>query len=542
MALLDRFGNDALAFEGSLGEFMRAGWHNALETAEYQTNWHIDCMADYLTAAVDWQIKGPLIITMPPRHMKSIGINVFLPAWVWAQSVPDKAQRRGLYIRPGSWRGAGTRMAFISYGQELSNLHSTQCRSLIESPWYQKRWGDRFSLRDAQIQNFTNSVGGRRRAMSVNSGLTGFGANIICIDDAHNIESKSFELDRVTFLSKWDNVLNSRLDDRKNGIYIIGMQRSAENDLVGHILAREFNGVHVCLPAEFERHHPHVFTVPAAPKNPRAKKSPQVKRVTDTSAGTDGGPKLGEVWHDCRKAGEPLWPSRFPISALRDMQATMSSHAIAGQFQQRPTAPEGGLFKRAWFDNPVHMIPDFSRLDMYRSWDTAASPETASYTDPDYTVGVLLARDRATRVFYVIDVVRGRWGPADLERVLVMQAAMDAAQHGNGVKIRIPKDPGGAGKFQAHTFVAMLQGYSIWVEREDSGTGPLTTAKMRRAEPFAAQCENNLVKLLVGHWNQAFIDELCSFGPKSAHADQVDAVCGAFRGLTSGSSIAAVGA
>lgn len=44
------------------------------------------------------------------------------------------------------------------------------------------------------------------------------------------------------------------------------MQRTAENDLIGHILAHEFNGIHVCLPYihvclpyEFEPKHPHAF-------------------------------------------------------------------------------------------------------------------------------------------------------------------------------------------------------------------------------------------------------------------------------------------
>ena len=30
----------------------------------------------------------------------------------------------------------------------------------------------------------------------------------------------------------------------------------------------------------------------------------------------------------------------------------------AGQYQQRPTAREGGLFKREWFANPAKFAPD----------------------------------------------------------------------------------------------------------------------------------------------------------------------------------------
>lgn len=44
------------------------------------------------------------------------------------------------------------------------------------------------------------------------------------------------------------------------GIFIVVMQRSHERDLIGHILAKEFNGMHVCLPPEHERNHPYVFS------------------------------------------------------------------------------------------------------------------------------------------------------------------------------------------------------------------------------------------------------------------------------------------
>ena len=108
---------------------------------------------------------------------------------------------------------------------------------------------------------------------------------------------KSWETLRV-----WDEVLPTRLNDPKAGMFIIIMQRSHERDLIGNILAREFNGIHVCRPAEFEGGHPYVFRNPKWP----------VPRRTDSSYGTDGGPKIGEVWHDFRKEGETLWQSRFP--------------------------------------------------------------------------------------------------------------------------------------------------------------------------------------------------------------------------------------
>ena len=507
---------EAKACEASLGMFMRKGWSHALESSAFISNWHIDCMSDHLMAVSNHEIKGPLIFTLPPRHMKSVGINVFYPAWTWAQPIEDKERLKGISIQPNTWKGAGVRFAYISYDQGLSNTHSTKCLALIESPWYQQRWSDRFKIKQGRIEMFDNNLGGKRDAFSFSGKLTGFGAHIIVIDDAHNVLSDSYEVDRVKVLEAWDIALPSRLDDKKQGIFIIAMQRSHENDLVGHILAREFNGLHVCLPAEHERAHPFVYI------NPPQK----VIRKTDSSHGKDSGPKAGQPWQDLREEGSMLWPERFPRSIMEPDMLRMPTHAFAGQYQQRPTAREGGLFKRDWFLNPVKLVPP--TLELVRAWDLASTAETKY--DPDYSVGVLMGRDTVTGVLYIVDVIRGRWSPAAVERQVYSAAVMD----GINTRIRIPQDPGSAGKFQAFHLAGLLQGWIVSTERESG-------SKEWRAEPFAAQCEHGMVKLVEGAWNEKFVDELCAF-PNGAHDDQVDGASAAFRSLLRTVQFSAIGA
>src|SRR5690348_12725483 len=137
---------EAMACEASLGRFMRTAWRHAAQSDAFMTNWHIDCMCDHLEAAIDRQLGQLIIFSMPPRHMKSIGINVFMPAWTWAQQIPEDQRKRGLRIKDGTWRGAGTKFAFISFSDELSMRDSIWCRTLVESEWYRERWGDRFTL------------------------------------------------------------------------------------------------------------------------------------------------------------------------------------------------------------------------------------------------------------------------------------------------------------------------------------------------------------------------------------------------------------
>ena len=506
-ALSTRERVEVVRYEDSLGDFIRAAWHHAGEPQNFQSNWHIDCVSDHLMAVARREIQGPgpLIFTLPPRHMKSRGTNVFFPAWTWAQDPDPDREGHGLMVRPGTLLGPGVKFAHLSYVQRLSNEHSLACRRLIESDWYQQRWEDRVRLNYAQIAQFDNFAGGNRRAMSFSS-ITGFGADIIVVDDAHDIEKVESNVIREATLRVWDEVLPTRLNDPKAGMFIVIMQRSHERDLIGHILAKEFSGIHVCLPAEFEGGHPYIFLDPKWP----------VPRRTDSSYGSDGGPKIGETWYDFRKEGETLWQNRFPERVLKRWASSMTSHAAAGQLQQRPTAREGGLFKREWFSNPVKRVP-YEKLSLVRAWDLASASDPSN--DPDYTVGLLMGRDRDSRMLYIIDVIRGRFSPGERQQKISSTAILD----GSACRIRIPQDPGGAGKFEAHHLAGLLQGYRVSSEREQGN-------KENRADPFVAQCEHGFVKLVEAPWNRDFVDELCAF-PNGAHDDQVDAASAAFRAL-----------
>jgi predicted phage terminase large subunit-like protein len=138
--------------------------------------------------------------------------------------------------------------------------------------------------------------------------------------------------------------------------------------------------------------------------------------------------------------------------------------------------------------------------------------------DPDYTVGVLMSRDK-TGFFYIEDVVRIRGSAHEVERLIKNTALLD----GKHVRIRIPQDPGQAGKAQAAYLVRQLAGYTV---KAVSPSG----AKETRAAPFAAQAEAGNVKLLQAPWNRQFLDELCVF-PAGAHDDVVDAASDAFAEL-----------
>ena len=268
--------------------------------------------------------------------MKSLGANVFFPAWVWAQNPnPENDPDQPFQIRRNSWRGPGVKFMHLSYESTLASRDGVKCRQIITAPWYQRLWGDRVQMRPDQNQKtrFDNLQGGHRISTSEGGVITGEGGDIIIFDDPHNVRDVGGASDvaRETTLRFWDESMPSRLNDQDHGVFIVIMQRVHERDLSGHILANELGWTHLCLPAVYESKHP--FPIISS-----------VKRKA-----------TGETWKDPRREGEPLWPERFSLEALQRIAKDegLSSHMAAGQLQQRPTAREGGLFKREWFANPV---------------------------------------------------------------------------------------------------------------------------------------------------------------------------------------------
>jgi len=278
-----------------------------------------------------------------------------------------------------------------------------------------------------------------------------------------------------------------------------------------NILAREQGWTHLCLPAVYEAKHPF----------------PMRTRVVRKST--------GKIWADPRQDGEVLWPAKFPRRALQRIakDEAMTSHVAAGQLQQRPSAREGGMFKREWFAHTLPVPDRFAfiaakRLQLVRAWDLAwTEPEHGK--QPDDTVGLLMGYDSESTVCYILDVVRGRWSPAQVEREVQAIAAID----GYECVIRIPQDPS-SGKFVAYHMAKKLVGYQVTVEPESG-------SKAQRAVSFAAHCENRFVVLAQADWNTAFVEELCAF-PNGANADQVDAAAAAFRAAVRRPQLSAVGA
>jgi predicted phage terminase large subunit-like protein len=225
---------------------------------------------------------------------------------------------------------------------------------------------------------------------------------------------------------------------------------------------------------------------------------------------------------DPRQIGEALWPERFSLKDLAKTRAGCGAYQWAAMHQQRPFVREGGMFAREWFSILDRVPPPYhTGLKPTRYWDLAGT-EAKKAADPDWTVGVLLARASDGKV-YVLDVRRVRATPAGVEALVKQTADID----GKGVPIVIEQEPGSAGAALIDRYVRQV--LAGWNVRGHRPTGDKAT----RAQPFSAQAEVGNVCLIRGNWVGPYLDELETF-PMGAHDDQVDASSGAFARLTSG--------
>jgi predicted phage terminase large subunit-like protein len=185
---------------------------------------------------------------------------------------------------------------------------------------------------------------------------------------------------------------------------------------------------------------------------------------------------------------------------------------LGGNWKIRPAA--GLYFKREWCTIVDELPAD---LDVVRYWDLAATEKTER-NDPDWTVGIKLGRDRSGG-YYLLDLVRARANPGDVERLLRNTAEQD----GNRVRIGFGQDPGQAGKSQALHLVRALSAYTVRGALESGD-------KLTRFGPFSSQCRAGNVKIRRGAWNEELFRVLEGF-PDLAHDDEVDACSGALEML-----------
>jgi len=301
---------------------------------------------------------------------------------------------------------------------------------------------------------------------------------------------------RIEALLWWDESMSTRGNNPDTVSFVIIMQRSHENDLSGHVLAKETGYEHLCLPARYEGHN----------------------RVKTSIGFVD--PR--------KKTGDLLWPERYDKAKQAIAEKDLNSaYAVAGQMQQRPTPRKGGAFNI----NDFVLVNEFDRSEIVKSiryWDKAGTKDAGAKT-----AGVLMHKCRHNILddddniigydesFLIEDCVKGQWEAPEREKRITQAMRID----GKKVVVWVEQEPGSGGKESAQATQRRNPGFAIRVDK-------VTGSKEIRAEPYESQVQSHNVRILVGPWVKEFLDEH-EMWPNGKFKDQVDAASGALGKLVS---------
>lgn len=326
---------------------------NPTEVLHY--GWYLEAMVKSLED-IESGANRRLQITVPPRHLKSILVNVAFPAWMMGRDPTFK-------------------VICASYSKDLAALHARDFRKVVTSSMYQAvfpRTAAAF-LRPTDAGMRTRS-GGFRFATSLGGTVTGVGADLIVIDDLMKAADAAYPETRANAKRFVDETLMSRLNDKRTGKVIAIQQRLHEDDISAH-LTEKGSFLHLNLPAI---------------------------AVQDELF-----PITGRRVH-ARRIGDLLSPEREPRETLEEIKRDMGTRAFETQYQQNPTPADGDYVK---WDKIVFYDQAPERAGLFKvvhSWDCAASPAPGA----DYSVGTIWGFDG--KAWLLLDVIRERLDYPDL--------------------------------------------------------------------------------------------------------------------------------
>ncbi len=312
-------------------------------------NWHIDAISHFVERCANGDIKR-LMITMPPRNLKSTCSSIALPAWILGHQ-PTR------------------QIICASYSQELADKFSRDFSRVVDSDWYRDLFPNTRALKHTTTE-YVTTKGGFRLATSVGGTLTGRGGNLIIVDDPLKADEAMSKVARDHANDWYRGALLSRLNNKNEDRIIIVMQRLHVDDLVGNILLRERDDwTHLDLPAI-------------------------AQETQDVPLGH------GDSFH--REPGDVLHPGRESRETLEMMMRALGTEQFSAQYLQRPVPEGGNMVKREWFQY-YHVLPEPGwTVRTIQSWDTANKPEERN--DPSVCTTWLESNGK----YYLKDVTRKR--------------------------------------------------------------------------------------------------------------------------------------
>jgi predicted phage terminase large subunit-like protein len=292
-----------------------------------------------------------LIVNMPPRHTKSEFASFLFPAWMM---------------------GREPRLKIIqtSHTAELAQRFGRKVRNLIDTQDYQNVFpGMELSADSKAAGRWETNAGGEYFSAGVGGAITGRGADLLIIDDPH---SEQDALSATALENAWEWYSSGpRQRLQPGGAIVIVMTRWNTKDITGELIKAQ------------------------------------------------GQPKADQ-WEIIEfpailPSDKPVWPEYWQKEELESVKASISVAKWNAQWQQNPTAEEGAIIKREWWQTwEKSQMPGL--MHVIQSYDTAFSKkETADYSA--ITTWGIFMPDEKTPNIILLDMKKGRWDFPEMKEI-----------------------------------------------------------------------------------------------------------------------------
>jgi len=268
---------------------------------KYKVGKHHRRLADLLMAMERGE-EDRIGVSVPPRHGKSQLVSIFFPAWYLGRN-PNK------------------QILMVSHTENLAVDFGRKVRNLVNSPAYKEIFPTvSLSADSKSAGRWNTNVGGTYYACGVGAALAGRGADFLIVDDPfseQDILNGNYEVFEKAY--EWF-AYGARTRLMPQGKVAIVHTRWHPSDLLGR-LAKDMTRIE-------GTDQYHFFEFPA-------------------------------IFNENTDEEKALWPEFFDLEALHRTRASMPVFQWNAQYQQNPTAEEGALIKRDWWqkwerEDPPH--------------------------------------------------------------------------------------------------------------------------------------------------------------------------------------------
>ena len=292
-----------------------------------------------------------LIVNMPPRHTKSEFASYLFPSWLMGRKPTSKIIQ-----------ATHTSELAVGFGRKVKNL--------IDSAEFSDIFPDVNLASDAKASGrWSTNKGGEYYAVGVGGALAGRGADLLIIDDPVS-EQDALSPSALDNIYEW-YTSGPRQRLQPGGSIIIVMTRWSVRDLTAKVLKKQAEG---------------------GADNWEVVEFPAIFPDTDNV----------------------LWPEYWKREELEAVRSSIPIGKWNAQYLQNPTAEEGAIIKREWWniwenDEP----PQVSYI--IQSYDTAYSKSERADYSAITTWGIFEPVDGEGEAIILLDAERGRWDFPELK-------------------------------------------------------------------------------------------------------------------------------